>query len=252
MSKKEKLADSHLDPVRSRVAAMKFWSRFTQPQPTHSFAFPEPVDWSDDEPGFLSQLPSVPYDDSIVYSLRITIADSKPRIWRRLTTKSVSLEILHSIIQLLMGWNDSHLHGYEIRKRRVPLPDDGADVDEQSISIAQLFAAKIKRLSYTYDFGDNWRLTISIEESMPTVKDVSYPQCVAGQGAPPLEDIGGIQIWSKLLSAIRYPQREQCDETRALMMRLGDEFVLSEFDLPQTNTRLQRIFHRQSRGRKKK
>lgn len=252
MSKKEKLADSRLDPVRSRVAAMKFWSRFTQPQPTHSFSFPDPVDWADDEPGFLSRLPSVAYDDSVVYLLRISIADSKPRIWRRLTTKSVSLETLHGIIQLLMGWNDCHLHGYEIRKRRVALPDDGAEVDERTISIAQLFAAKIKRLNYTYDFGDNWRLTISIEESMPADNDVPYPQCVAGQGAPPLEDIGGIHLWSKLLSAIRHPHREQCDETRALMMRLGDEFVLSDFDLLQTNSRLQRIFHRQTRGGKQK
>ena len=251
MSKKEKLADSHIDSVRSRVAAMAFWSRFTQPQPMHAFSFSEPMDWVDEVPGFLARLPFIPYDDSVVYVLRISIADSKPRIWRRFLTKSVTLESLHELIQLLMGWTDSHLHGFEIRKQRVPSPDDGADIGEQSISINELFDAKIKRLNYTYDFGENWRLTVAIEDCVPADSKVLYPQCVAGQGAAPLEDVGGIDIWSKLLSAMKYPQREHCEETRALIGRLGDDFAVADFDLSQTNACLQRVFHRRARNKKK-
>ena len=130
---------------------MKFWDRFKRPPPMLAFAFPESAE---DEPQSLDRLmrlPSVSKDDSLAYSLRISLDDSKPPIWRRVIVKSLNLQDLHRIIQVTMGWGDMHLHGFDVRRIRVPLADDGAAIDEHSISIAQLFAAKIKTFVETHD-----------------------------------------------------------------------------------------------------
>lgn len=224
MPRKKKPAQHSSESVRSAVAAMSFWARFKQPSPLLAFPFSELDESIPNARGILSRLPSVPIDESVLYSLRVTLKGSKPAVWRRFLVKSVTLEILHHIIQLTMGWSDSHLHGYEIRKTRVPLVDDGAEIDERMISIGQLYAANIKRFLYTYDFGDNWVHTISIEDSSPLVADSSHPCCIAGHGAAPMEDVGGTQNWSRLLDAIKHPENEPDDETKDLLHRLGDGF----------------------------
>ena len=46
-----------------------------------------------------------------IYHLRITLRDTKPSIWRRLAVPAnVTLEQLHEVIQIAMGWTNSHLH----------------------------------------------------------------------------------------------------------------------------------------------
>jgi Plasmid pRiA4b ORF-3-like protein len=44
-----------------------------------------------------------------IYQLKITLADIKPPIWRRVQVKDGSLSKLHAVIQVVMGWTNSHL-----------------------------------------------------------------------------------------------------------------------------------------------
>ncbi len=207
-----------------------------------AFAFPES---EDDEPQSLDRLmrlPKVPHDDSLAYCLRISLDDSKPLIWRRVLVKSLSLDVLHQVVQVAMGWGDLHLHGFDIRKIRVPYAGDGAAIDERSISIAQLFAAKIKTFTYTYDFGDAWKHTIAIEKTLPAESFTSYPRCINGKGACPLEDIGGIDRWTRLLKLVEDTDEEifpEPDLDEALS-RFGLDFVPPAFDIEETNIRLKR------------
>ena len=47
------------------------------------------------------------------YELKITLQGSKPAIWRRVQVPgSFSLNRLHDVIQVAMGWTDSHLHQF--------------------------------------------------------------------------------------------------------------------------------------------
>ena len=226
------------------IASMKFWDRFKRPPPMLAFAFPESAE---DEPQSLDRLmrlPSVSKDDSLAYSLRISLDDSKPPIWRRVIVKSLNLQDLHRIIQVTMGWGDMHLHGFDVRRIRVPLADDGAAIDEHSISIAQLFAAKIKTFTYTYDFGDSWKHTILIEKTLPAETYVSYPRCLDGKGACPLEDIGGIDRWSRLLKLMDDADEEifpELDLNEALS-RFGREFAPPPFNVDEANDRLRKEF----------
>ena len=53
-----------------------------------------------------------------VFQLKITLNDIRPPIWRRVQTKDCTLAKLHDIIQVSMGWQDSHLHLFEIGEDR--------------------------------------------------------------------------------------------------------------------------------------
>jgi hypothetical protein len=50
-----------------------------------------------------------------VYQLKITLRDVRPPIWWRvLVTDATNLNQLHWIIQIAMGWTNSHLHQFII------------------------------------------------------------------------------------------------------------------------------------------
>ncbi len=246
MSRKPKSQqnDVDADPSLPPIASMKFWDRFKQPPPMLAFAFPET---EEDEPQSLDRLirlPRVPNDDSLAYSLRISLDDSKPPIWRRVIVRSLNLQELHRVVQVTMGWEDMHLHGFDVRKIRVPLVGDGAAIDEYAISIAQLFAAKIKTFAYTYDFGDSWKHTIAIEKTLPAESFARYPKCISGQGACPIEDIGGIDRWSRLLKLAKdtddetFPEPDLSDA----LSRFGLDFDPPPFNVEETNDRLRKEF----------
>jgi len=50
--------------------------------------------------------------------LRIELKGVKPLVWRRLLVpENITLAKLHGILQIAMGWSNSHLHEYEIARR---------------------------------------------------------------------------------------------------------------------------------------
>lgn len=52
-----------------------------------------------------------PNDNKMVYRLKVSLDDSEPEIWRRvLVPGRLSLEKLHFIIQIAMGWIPSLRH----------------------------------------------------------------------------------------------------------------------------------------------
>ena len=59
----------------------------------------------------------------MIYQLKVTLQYSKPPIWRRLEVPgNTSLAKLHDIIQLAMGWTDSHLHWFIFGKNVIAIP----------------------------------------------------------------------------------------------------------------------------------
>jgi hypothetical protein len=54
-----------------------------------------------------------------IVSLKVTLRGAKPPIWRRLLVPStMTLGDLHLAIQAAMGWEDCHLHAFDIDGRR--------------------------------------------------------------------------------------------------------------------------------------
>jgi hypothetical protein len=53
------------------------------------------------------------------YLLRTRLLGITPEIWRRFVVPAdITLDRLHDVIQIVMGWTDSHLHEFTIGKKR--------------------------------------------------------------------------------------------------------------------------------------
>src|SRR5712672_1706398 len=64
-----------------------------------------------------------------IYELHVELEDIEPVIWRRiLVPAKITLPKLHDLLQLVMGWTDSHLHSFEIGDRTFGM--DGTDLEE--------------------------------------------------------------------------------------------------------------------------
>ena len=59
--------------------------------------------------------------------IRVTLRGTSPEIWRRLDVPlSTSLLSLHHIIQIAMGWKDTHAFRFEYGGKRYGIPDPNA------------------------------------------------------------------------------------------------------------------------------
>jgi len=100
------------------------------------------------------------------YQLKITLLGIVPPIWRRIQVPGgIKLSRLHDVIQVAMGWTDSHLHQFERDGKYWGNPeyyeDDDIEVfDERRVPLHNLLQAEGDSALYVYDFGDNWRHTV--------------------------------------------------------------------------------------------
>lgn len=70
-----------------------------------------------------------------IYQLKITLSHIRPAIWRRfLIVSTDSLADLHLVVQIVMGWTDSHLHEFVKGRERygVPEEDSPSDMHDES------------------------------------------------------------------------------------------------------------------------
>jgi hypothetical protein len=178
----------------------------------------------------------------LVYQLKITLRNFRPPIWRRvLVPASITLYKLHQIIQVAMGWTDSHLHQFIIGREyySIPSPDDWEPVkDERRYRLYQIAPAEKSKFVYEYDFGDSWEHEILVEKIVPAEPGKKYPVCVAGKRACPPEDVGGVWGYAEFLEAISNPDHE---EHESYLEWAGGEFDPEAFDIEVVNELLARI-----------
>jgi hypothetical protein len=74
-----------------------------------------------------------------------------------------------------------------------------------------------------------------VEKILPPEEGVQYPRCLAGRGACPPEDCGGIYGYYEKLEALRDPKHP---EHRELIHWIGEDFDPDAFDLEDINARL--------------
>ncbi len=166
----------------------------------------------------------------IIYQLKVTLRESKPPIWRRLEVPgNTSLAKLHDILQIAMGWTNSHLHQFEVNKQFYSDPTFGLEdtLSEKRITLADLGLQSKMRFSYEYDMGDDWQHDILVEKIVDPEPGVRYPRCLTGKRACPPEDCGGIYGYDDVLDAIGDPQNPEHDEW---LTWLGGEFDPEAFD----------------------
>lgn len=177
-----------------------------------------------------------------VLQLKVTLADVTPPVWRRLLVpEHLSLAQLHDILQAAMGWEDSHLHAFDVEGTTYgPLDDDDADedeLDEQDISVGGALASS-GRLTYQYDFGDSWEHEVVVEARSTTPVKMSFAKCVDGENACPPEDSGGAFGYAAMLKAVADPSHEDHAD---YVQWLGEDFDPTAFDVATVNAALQQL-----------
>jgi hypothetical protein len=174
-----------------------------------------------------------------IFQLKVQLREVSPPVWRRvLVPGEMSLAELHEVVQVAMGWTDSHLHEFEIGGARygVPDPDWGFDdvADESRVKLWQV-AVEGSRLRYAYDFGDGWQHDVIVEKVLGRQLGLRYPCCLAGRRACPPEDVGGPWGYEEFLAAVGDPGH---DEHEHWMEWAGGSFDPAEFDLAAVNKAL--------------
>jgi hypothetical protein len=170
------------------------------------------------------------------YQLKVTLKNSEPAIWRRLLIASTeNLEDVHIAIQIAMGWTNSHLHEFIKGRDRYGVPDDDfpSDMrDEADYRLDQILNKEKDKLSYIYDFGDDWAHEVELEKILPFESSKALPICLQGACACPPEDVGGIPGYMMFLEAISDPSHPEHED---MVEWIGDDFDPENFDLAETN-----------------
>ena len=114
-----------------------------------------------------------------VLQFSIALQGIEPEIWRRIQVPAdYNFWDLHVAIQDAMGWQDYHLHHFEIKGKgkrkevRIGIPDfDGSgELPEVfpgwEIAVITYFNALGVEAVYEYDYGDGWLHIVKLEGYM--------------------------------------------------------------------------------------
>jgi hypothetical protein len=184
----------------------------------------------------------VPSASVPIYQVKVTLRGSKPPIWRRILVASdTRLGKLHRILQVVMGWTDSHLHQFMVGHTAYGVPDPDFDLDvrsERTVPLSRVLQAPKDKIIYEYDFGDSWEHELLLEKVLAPDPAIRYPICVTGKRACPPEDCGGIWGYAELLEALASPNHP---EHASMRDWVGDDFEPEAFDLEAVNSMLRQI-----------
>jgi hypothetical protein len=183
------------------------------------------------------------------YLLKIQLLDIEPAIWRRfIVPASITLDRLHDVIQIVMGWTDSHLHEFTIgNKRYTEYPESKKDgLVCGRYRLGDLLKQKGRTFRYLYDFGDSWEHELVLEESRYFNPELRTElACLEGERACSPEDVGGILGYFEFCKALKDPEHE---EHESYMEWSGGDYDSERFDADAVNGELMKYL-RWSRDR---
>lgn len=178
---------------------------------------------------------------------KVTLGLENHNVWRRVIVPiETTFKQLHDILQVVFGWQDSHLHDFCIFNGKKPVanlvcsndafdyPSDIPMIMESERKLSD-FIPKYSRIKYIYDFGDNWEHYIELEKIEENYAK-NYPVCLDGDGTAPPEDVGGEAGYDAFLSAIADPAHPDHEE----IIEWGGMQGYTPFNLELINRRLKR------------
>jgi hypothetical protein len=190
-----------------------------------------------------------------IYQFYAELDDYKPRIWRRFQVPgNITMARLGYIVMTLYEMQASHLFALEAQVEgeifHFAIPDDefefcgGNDrffINALNMKISRYSNRPGTQFLFNYDFGDDWRVALTLEEVIAD-KDLpgkELPRVIEGAGYGIIEDCGGIRGLEELTKAFKAKRGRQYKEFRDW---LGvDSLDLAAFDLDDMNFRLKKV-----------
>ena len=106
-------------------------------------------------------------------------------------------------------------------QRYGPEAEMGRDGDPvrlaRNMRLGTLVEKGVKRLDYTYDFGDDWRHGIEILDLFPVTDEERLPRFIAGKHHAPPEDIGGPFGYQYFLEIAQNPDHPDWEDYEHLI-----------------------------------
>ncbi len=201
--------------------------------------------------------------------VHVRLAHVVPEVSRVLVIpRNANLGWLHAVLQVAMGWTNSHLHHFRLGDRTFSAPSfqleafegDPPVEDEETSGIELFLRATSAPFLYEYDFGDSWmhRITFdAVPEGLPVTP--RRATCADGSGACPPEDCGGPPGYANLIKVMGNPKHPEHRSMKAWLGRKLDPSLFSIEDTtgflamlpwPRVSERsLRRVLLAQSRAR---
>jgi len=181
---------------------------------------------------------SEPFVDTRIYQIKVSLERITPEIWRRFQVPGdFNLAKLHCLLQNVMGWEggDYHAHVFWTPNGKYGVPSGPYTdmIDESKTSLGHVVRNDGREFMYVYDYGDQWRHDLTIEDIFGPEPDVTFPVCVAGERACPPEDCGGVVGYQKVIDMLNNPNDYSKDD----IGWIGD-YDPGLFDLDAINRRL--------------
>lgn len=189
----------------------------------------------------------LPLQEDSYYQIKISLVDSPLPIWRRVLIRAdAPLSIVHQVVQITMGWFNTHLHHFEQNGKVFGDPEEaesGETIhDYNHYALSDLLVERGDEVSYIYDYGDDWKHRIVLEDiQYSDVPENAIAQCTMGKRACPPEDVGGVEGYANFISIIEDPEHEQYLDT---LQWVGCDFDPNSFDPRQVNLRIQMMEER--------
>ncbi|HZH69548.1 MAG TPA: plasmid pRiA4b ORF-3 family protein [Flavobacteriaceae bacterium] len=165
----------------------------------------------------------------MAHKLKIVLNNTDPKITRTvIVPENFNFDELHYVIQCVMNWQNQHLYEFNLG---APYASDSIGPEEadddfaaftesrfkkyesEKTYLSEFFNGQIKKLSYTYDFGDDWIHTITVLKKPD--EEVLVPKCIKGENAAPIEDCGGTWGFYELMEASE-KKRKNAEEKELL------------------------------------
>lgn len=188
-----------------------------------------------------------------IATLRIELKDSDPPIWRVVEVPtSITLKVLHDIVQAAMGWLDYHLWEMVIDGKTygLPMEEDWGTAPRkvaERVRLRDVLAPGTTRIDYTYDFGDNWEHSLIVSDVRSGEPDIAYPRFIAGERDCPPEDCGGIPGFYEMLEARADPTHPDHAEIAEWL----DDYDPDELDVFPIQVAINRIAARRNPAAKR-
>ena len=149
----------------------------------------------------------------------------KDAVRRLRVPAGITFERLHKLLQKAFGWKDYHLYSFglfkEWSRNYYAAPDielvlesdqyDAYEANPEARSIAGVklsdYVPDYQKIMYCYDFGDDWRHYIEIENIIDSCGE-ELPVLLSGEGDAPPEDVGGSGGFAEFLEIIANPEHE--------------------------------------------
>ena len=167
----------------------------------------------------------------ISLTFNIELEHTDPKVTRSFKVSPlISMYELHHIIQIVMGWTNSHIYQFNhveniIADTRLVDDELGPVTDVKGVMVTQVFSHVGNTVTYEYDFGDGWMHHLELVEISTHPIDEVLPQIIGGENACPPEDCGGTYGYKELKEVLMNPKHPEYKSSKRWVGSTFDPMV---------------------------